>query len=278
MSTQTRTPEEIERQIEEDRARLTDTLETLQDRFSIDTIVEQLKGYALENGGRFGTSAARVARDNPIAVALTGIGASWLAVAASGAGRASLPARSEVHPDRDALTETDADIEAGFRRVPVYDPTKSRASVLSRQDYDLPPRQPGADHLGAGRSRVTSAEYDLDAGTEDLDDEGRSRVRMARQKAIEARGAASDYISDKASDLSGLIARQPLLVGAAVLALGAAVGSRMPGTRTENRLMGEQSDRLFVEAERIFEEERARARLHAEALKADAKAATHVDD
>lgn len=41
MTNETRSPEEIERQIERERAGLTDTLEDLQDRFSVEGVARK---------------------------------------------------------------------------------------------------------------------------------------------------------------------------------------------------------------------------------------------
>lgn len=78
MTSDTKTPEEIEREIERERAGLKDSIEGLQDRFSFDGVVQQIGDQFREHGGDFGRSVAQSARDNPVALALTGVGLAWL--------------------------------------------------------------------------------------------------------------------------------------------------------------------------------------------------------
>ncbi|SHI52453.1 DUF3619 family protein [Wenxinia saemankumensis] len=78
MTNHYRTPEEIERDIERERSGLSSTLHDLNDRLSFDNLAgdigHQVSGYASD----LGTSVSRVVRENPVGVALTGIGIAWL--------------------------------------------------------------------------------------------------------------------------------------------------------------------------------------------------------
>ena len=72
-------PQDIERDIEARREELATTLETLQERASPKVLAEGL-GYALrDESGDLLAAASRVARRNPVAVALIAAGAAWLA-------------------------------------------------------------------------------------------------------------------------------------------------------------------------------------------------------
>lgn len=92
-------------------------------------------------------------------------------------------------------------------------------------------------------------------GTEHLSEEARKRVVAARRKAIDARRAAMRSARRGADAVSDFYDRQPLVVGALALAVGAALAGALPRTRTEDEYMGEHSDHLFDEAERLFAEE-----------------------
>ena len=78
MTSDTKSPEEIEREIERERAGLKDSIDGLQDRFSFDGVVQQIGDQFREHGGDFGRSVAQSARDNPVALALTGVGLAWM--------------------------------------------------------------------------------------------------------------------------------------------------------------------------------------------------------
>ena len=80
MTNENKSPEEIEREIERERAGLKDSINDLQERFSFDGMFQQIGDQFREHGGEFGRSIARSARDNPIALALTGAGLAWLII------------------------------------------------------------------------------------------------------------------------------------------------------------------------------------------------------
>lgn len=81
----TRTPEEIERDIERTRSQMAGTLNDLQQRLSSGHLVDQALGYIDEKAGRWGAEANRMSaevmhtvRDNPIPITLMGVGLAWL--------------------------------------------------------------------------------------------------------------------------------------------------------------------------------------------------------
>ena len=78
MTSDTRSPEEIEREIERERAGLSSTLDDLQNRFSVETIARQFTDQFREHGGDIGRSVSDAVKRNPVALALTGVGLAWL--------------------------------------------------------------------------------------------------------------------------------------------------------------------------------------------------------
>ena len=73
-----RTPEEIERDIERERAELSSTLETLTDKFSIDRAVRTSQDYLSEHGGELASNFARTVKETPTAAVLTAVGIGWM--------------------------------------------------------------------------------------------------------------------------------------------------------------------------------------------------------
>ena len=69
MTSDTRSPEEIERDIERERAGLSNTLDDLQDRFSVETMARQVSDQFREHGGEIGRSVTEAVKRNPVAVA-----------------------------------------------------------------------------------------------------------------------------------------------------------------------------------------------------------------
>ena len=74
-----RSPEQIERDIEAERAGLTSSLDALQDRLSFNGLTGQVSDQFRDHASDIGKSVARVARENPVGLLLTGVGLAWLA-------------------------------------------------------------------------------------------------------------------------------------------------------------------------------------------------------
>jgi len=71
--------EEIERELDDTRSRLDATIGALQQKLAPGTMVDQAVEYFTEGGGvEIGRNVGRSMRDNPIPVALIGIGIGWL--------------------------------------------------------------------------------------------------------------------------------------------------------------------------------------------------------
>lgn len=79
MSTQEPSPEEIEENIKGTRARIDDSIESLQDQISPTQIAGQAVSYAREHGGAIASSVGRTVREHPVPVILTAAGLAWLA-------------------------------------------------------------------------------------------------------------------------------------------------------------------------------------------------------
>jgi ElaB/YqjD/DUF883 family membrane-anchored ribosome-binding protein len=108
----------------------------------------------------------------------------------------------------------------------------------------------------------------IEAGTEHMSEEARSRVVAARMRAIEARdrfldaservrGRTKHALRDGAENARETYREHPLLVGGLAVALGAAIGAALPRTRFEDSRLGDLSERLMEEAEEIYRRERA---------------------
>lgn len=74
----TRSPQEIEREIERERAELSATLDTLTDKFSVDRAVRTSQDYLSQHGGELAANFARTVKETPTAAVLTAIGIGWM--------------------------------------------------------------------------------------------------------------------------------------------------------------------------------------------------------
>ena len=69
---------ELEREVDRERERVSATIDELQARASVGSLVDQLVKAVGENGGEVSRNLGRSLRDNPLAAMLTGVGLAWL--------------------------------------------------------------------------------------------------------------------------------------------------------------------------------------------------------
>ncbi|WP_299673311.1 DUF3618 domain-containing protein [uncultured Roseobacter sp.] len=319
MTNETRSPKEIEREIEDQRSDLTSNLEDLQDKFSLDTIVRQISDQFREHGGDMGRSISNQVKANPIPLALTGIGLAWLIFGDSQQPQPRHRASDDLDDDRYSSAEGEFHRNRAERGMP-YTPPKTLSTRSSSEpswardhdDEDSPSvanrlsssaeavkdkAADGAQSVKGGLASAGSALGDaassakstagtatqsvkqglatvrhrIAEGTETLTEEGRKRVIAARQKAVEMRRSAARSMHQGTDAAVDFYDQQPLVVGALALAVGAALGGALPRTKAEDDLMGAQSDSLYDEAERILEEEKAKALSIAGSVKDEVK-------
>lgn len=355
MTNDTRSPEEIERDIERERAGLTDTLDDLQDKFSIESIARQVTDQFREHGGDIGHSVSVAVKRNPVALALTGVGLAWLMlgdksdsrdrhdrrsrnygqddrydddyVERDRAERTGLPSRSmsrtaetrgrTLGPQpgdpskqsysgrpgthKDVPSWMDVDEERGDRSS-YADKARDTASAVGSGVSDTV--SSAGDKIGAagksvsdtakgvaekvsnagtsatdGVQNLTSTAADraaalrerLAQGTDDMSEEARDRIVAARERAVEARDAAMHYGRQGREKAVDLFEDQPLIAGALALAVGAAIGAALPRSKMEDEYLGEQSDSLMDEAERVYQEEKDKLTKVAAAATDEAK-------
>ena len=103
---------ELEREVDRERERVSATIDELQARASVGSLVDQVVKAVGENGGEVSRNLGRSLRDNPLAALLTGVGLAWL-MAGSGprrdeANRWEDQERDFLRPRQDRLSETPA--------------------------------------------------------------------------------------------------------------------------------------------------------------------------
>lgn len=206
-------PDRIEKEIEAERSKLVDTLDTLTDRVSVDRWLDDAASSLQGAGADVADTIRRSARDNPAALALTGAG---LALAAFGAARVfsntsdrGAPARIADHHSADAYGAAHHE-----RREPVgYDNATRPTSRGFRDDDPLGPdfdaRVAAADEAMKDSERSSSEDnrtsltydpWDIEerADGEDFpkdEDESSTAARLQRS-ARELYGEASTRAAD----------------------------------------------------------------------------------
>ena len=303
-----RSSAEIEREVEDTRARLTGTLEQLRDRATPGQLFEQALDYAKQSGGTdFARNLAASVRDNPLPLLLIGAGIGWLMLSErrqggthsdAGHRQRALPPPSggTTHPTsvrvystgHDAATSDAGGPSATERASAAVSDARDRVagaasglrdSVAGAADRVGETASGLRDSVSGPADRVgdaaTSAYRTVaDAAGSPAEGIGSGASSAAQRVADAGRGARDQFgqLGDSASrGLGWLVREQPLVLGAIGLAVGAAVGALLPGTESEDRLMGETRDdlagRARATAEEGFERAKETAGEHLEGAK-----------
>lgn len=253
MAADTRTADEIEREIERERSDLTETIETLQDRFSAESVVRAVGQEFREHGSEIGQSVSQSVKDNPMALALTGIGLAWMIFGDNGRRAGSTTSAGGAGYPPPAPAEAARPVWLSSSQQPDDDRSDNGPGHMARAGEAM--RSTGgsvADQANRFRER-------LSAGTESLSEDARSRVVEARERAYRARASADRQVRRGAATAQDFYQEQPLIAGALALAVGTAIGGSLPRTSTEDAAFGRQSDDLIADAERIFRDEMDKA-------------------
>jgi hypothetical protein len=134
------------------------------------------------------------------------------------------------------------------------------ADLKAKADGTLASAKAGVSaRADAARDRAYAMQRRLSQGTEALSEAARERVLVAREKALAAQQSMARARRRGADTAADFYEQYPLAVGALAVAAGAAIAGAMPRTQLEDDMMGEHSDALIDEAERIFAEEKAKA-------------------
>ncbi|WP_103334233.1 DUF3618 domain-containing protein [Pseudotabrizicola formosa] len=298
MTVDTRSSDDIERDIREERERMSESINNLQQKFSVDAIVNDIGSMFRMQGDDIGRVVTQTVGRNPAAVALVGVGLAWLFL---GQNRSS--SRHDDDWDRSPAYRPSRGSDDRWRRE--VGPT-IRSGNEDMDDADQ--HWYGVHHMDRGRihrhraghsgqaeeyggthgtaesirSAVSGMAEDvsttaadlterLSHGLEDLSEEARARVIAARRAAHDARIASTEAMQKGMRSANGFFEDQPLVVGALAVALGAAIGGVLPHSKLEDDTLGDSSDRLFAEAQDLFYSEREKAMAMARTVAADVK-------
>jgi ElaB/YqjD/DUF883 family membrane-anchored ribosome-binding protein len=248
-----RRPEEIESDIERRRAEVSSTIDAIQSRLTPGQMMDQAFAYARTSlPADFGANLGNTVRENPVPVALIGIGIGWLMMQGQRPPRRAT--RFGTGDDRDVYATgsvADSDTESTgskIRRMASRAEEKSREmkDQASETGHDLMNK---ASEIGQRISDRTSSIADR---AHDVTQQTRNRMSdaagSARARAGELGQRSQEQYYQAKDSISHLMDEQPLMVGALGLAIGTLLGALLPGTQREDELMGESRDRLLDSA------------------------------
>lgn len=71
-------PNQLEREVDERRAHMGETLNALEEKLSPNHLIEQVLDYSRKNGGEFSRNLVNTVKNNPVPTLLTAVGLAWL--------------------------------------------------------------------------------------------------------------------------------------------------------------------------------------------------------
>ncbi len=222
--------EQLEREAEQTRSQIADTLDELKDSMTPAHMLHQLADRISDGApAAFARNLKDQAVSNPLPVALVSAGLAWLMLT---------PRNSNGSFARQSGESLQGTVDAGRRRAAeAADATRETAGSIAGSA-----RQSAGDAAdamsGAAGSMSDSVQRTVSSGYETMADAARQtadtisdQARNVRQRTLQSGDALVDFCRE-----------QPMLVAGLGLAIGAMVGALLPSSEMEDRLVGEASD------------------------------------
>jgi hypothetical protein len=271
---------DIEREIGRTRNELATTLEALEHKLAARHLVE--KGFDMFKdslGNDFGVNRSlEFLRNNPVPIALIGIGAAWLI--ASNSGVVERIAQDErIDAARRRVTDLASDI--GNRAGELASSVAERVGLSGDRSAAGAMSEQPLGHTGSPIVDQEAGRRSSNGWMHQMADMAQGAMRTARDSG----GAVLNRASSLAGDGAGRVAdqfgdafeRHPLAIGAIGIMAGALLAALLPTTRLEDEWLGDTRDELWQRAEDAGREAVSRVRevaVRAADAAADAAAET----
>jgi hypothetical protein len=226
-----RTSAELEREAEATRERMADTAESIRRKLSAGQLIDEFSDWVTggDVAGGMRKLKSQVA-DNPLPVALIGVGLAWLAFGGGSGGQrtGTVGYRSGAGTASSAMSAASSG-------------TRSAAGAVS-------------DTVGGMADSAKSAASSVSETVGGAVDSLSETADRLRHKMLTGTGHVSNRVGGAASDLTDFVGREPLVVAALGVGIGAAIGAMLPATEFEQEQFGPAADRLGREAKAKLEE------------------------
>lgn len=220
-----KSPEQIEREIDAQRASIGNIVDKLESKFTPGQIIDQAWGLMQNNGSAFIGNLGTSVRNNPVPVVLTSIGLLWMMMSQN---RPPVP---------QPVYRTGADDKKGEWGEGIADGLDSaRDSLHQTTDSLKEGYQSLKEKAGQLGDNVSAASENFSHTLHDAGDRLNRRTQVVGQQ------------------FNQLLQEQPLVVAAAGIALGALIGAALPATTTEQRYMGRTSAGLVDKVKKQAQE------------------------
>jgi hypothetical protein len=219
-------PETLEREIDQTRGQMDQTISALERRLSPGQLVDEALGLFREHGGDFAANLGNSIKQNPLPVMLAAVGIGWMIF---------MPNQPSSMTNYNNTTDEEGSL-AGVGE-----------SIISN----------AADVSEKVKTSTVAARDRLTNSWVSSKDAAMGRVSQTATTAqAQARRAREGF--------NNLLRDQPIILGALGLALGAAIGAVLPSTEEEDRLLGPARDKTISQIKERGAEAYERVRETAE--------------
>jgi ElaB/YqjD/DUF883 family membrane-anchored ribosome-binding protein len=208
----TKSSAEIELEVEDARGRIDRTVEALKDKMQPRELFDEATKIMGGTSNKVLTTAVEQLRENPIPIALIGLGVAWLAIGQTRRSTTSAHAGGGYYPTYEGYDEGEG----------------LRAKVRAKADAA---KARLAETAEKAKSKLASAESTVGDGMSAARGKVSEYTHLAQEKA----GEYGRYAKDR---FDQTLDSEPLVIGAIGLAVGAAIGAALPATSTERRYFG----------------------------------------
>ncbi|NNH65829.1 DUF3618 domain-containing protein [Rhizobium laguerreae] len=268
-----KTSAELQREIDQDRRRIGDRIDAIQERMSPGQLVDEVIAYTkASGGGEYVSNLGHALKANPLPVALMGVSLAWLMAKGSPSSGDMATWREEdaeypLYPATGRVRRIGPPaMENGARYSHFADGSGKRLKALTDEtggraghfiDEAGKTYRGFADASGKQINQIADETGAmLDAATGWAAEKWEQAKNAASDLTARASGAASSLSSRSSSAATSLQEQtsklneailthfrdQPLVGGALAFAVGAAIGAALPHTDTEDEWIGDAAD------------------------------------
>jgi Protein of unknown function (DUF3618) len=213
-------PATLEREINETRAEMNQTLDSLERKLTAGQLLDQCLTFFGMKGTEIGSSLGRCVKDNPMPVLLTATGIGWMMFGPN-------QTRSAVRYNRYAYDDAEEGAEGLTAKI---SETMQSGATATRQQF----------------AKTTETAKETVNRTTDKVKETADRAADALHETVnKTRDIAQSQVKQVRDGFNQLLEEQPLILGAVGLPVGAMIGAAFPSTEQEDRLVGEIRDKTL---------------------------------
>lgn len=309
-STTAESSEDIRTEIERTRSQMSSKIDSLQNRFSPETLKAQaqdtlrsavedgsnaLMNYWRENQAEIRYSVVDVVKRNPIPAALIGVGVGWAVIdSLANRNKPQSSAPYSWNEYRSGPNQMDEHFEGQY-----FDGGQSSGSApigTNGQSYGAQDQYASANQNGSKRQstsqgssigeKVSHVVEQVREGASQMAGQVSSQVGQVVDKVTAQASELTDQAQQKTQQYSaqvGTIGAQaqqktqqavqsnPLAVGGVALVLGALIGMLLPGTERENEMMGDLRNQVADKAQTVVGDVKQRVQQAVDEAKPEVK-------